>query len=235
MRVTVDPTWSLKEAVLAARSEYVGFGITSRGYRNSVLKVWANMVGKKRALKEIHALIDTYGSKKRAGEVLEMAPTTFARFLHDIEALPGPTTRKPKIFLCHASQDKPRVRRLYGKLIRDGYDVWFDEDNLVAGQEWELEILKAIRGRDLVIVCLSQNAWEKTGYVQKEIRLALDMADYRPEGKGYIIPLKLEECPVPFRLQQWHWVEYFKSDGHERLIQALEANEVEVDEEAEDG
>jgi hypothetical protein len=56
-----------------------------------------------------------------------------------------------RIFLCHSSGDKRRVRRLYHRLREEGFDPWLDEENIVAGQDWDAEIKKAIRATDLVI------------------------------------------------------------------------------------
>ena len=44
-----------------------------------------------------------------------------------------------------------------------------------------------------MLVCLSHNAITKRGYVQKEIRYALDAADEQPESTIYLIPPKLVE------------------------------------------
>jgi hypothetical protein len=41
-------------------------------------------------------------------------------------------------------------------------------------------------------------------YYKKEIKFALDEAEKQPEGTIFLIPLKLEECDVPERLQRWH-------------------------------
>jgi len=49
-----------------------------------------------------------------------------------------------KVFLCHASQDKTLVRELYQKLSAEGWiDPWLDEEKLLPGQDWDLEIEKA--------------------------------------------------------------------------------------------
>jgi TIR domain len=124
------------------------------------------------------------------------------------------------VFLCHASGDKATVRNLYQRLLGDGFKPWFDEEDLLPGQDWSREIPKTVRAAHVVLVCLSQIAVNKEGYVQKEISFALDMAIEKPEGTIFIIPLKLEECNVPQRLSQWHWVDN-SSRGYERLVRAL--------------
>lgn len=125
------------------------------------------------------------------------------------------------VFLCHASDDKHVVRELYEALQRDGFDPWLDEENLLPGQDWNYEISRAVRDSDVVIVCLSEDSVGKTGYIQKEIRFALDVADEQPEGAIFIIPVKLEECDVPVRLSHWHWVNLVEANGYTRLIAAL--------------
>jgi hypothetical protein len=52
-----------------------------------------------------------------------------------------------KVFLCHAHADRDPVRGLYTRLIQDGvaHYVWLDKEKLLPGQDWELEIRKAMR------------------------------------------------------------------------------------------
>jgi len=131
--------------------------------------------------------------------------------------------RQLKVFLCHASGDKPAVRDLYHRLRSDGFAPWLDEEDLLPGQDWELEIAKAVRSSDAVIICLSSRAITKAGYVQKEIKDALDVADQQPEGTIFLIPLRLEGCEVPERLRRWQWVNLFQEKGYDRLLRALRA------------
>lgn len=130
-------------------------------------------------------------------------------------------SRALRVFLCHSSGDKQAVRELHRRLRGEGVDPWLDEENLLPGQDWHQEITKAVRNSDVVIVCLSCGSINKSGYVQKEIKFALDVADEQPEGAIYIIPLKLDECDVPDRLSRWHWVNFFEEQGYERLLKSL--------------
>jgi outer membrane protein assembly factor BamD (BamD/ComL family) len=130
--------------------------------------------------------------------------------------------RPLKVFLCHASGDKPAVRALYQRLVRDGVDAWLDKEKLLPGQDWQLEIPKAVRESDVVVVCLSNNSITKEGYIQKELRFALDIATEKPEGTIFLIPARLEECNVPTQLALWQWVDLFEPDGYERLMRSLQ-------------
>ena len=126
------------------------------------------------------------------------------------------------VFLCHSSDDKTAVRELYDRLKTDGYEPWLDEKDLLPGQDWEIAIRRAVRETDVVIVCLSRRSVTKEGFVQKEIKLALDVADEKPEETIFLIPARLEECQTPDRLLKWQWVNLFEDDGYHRLTQALE-------------
>jgi SOS-response transcriptional repressor LexA len=129
--------------------------------------------------------------------------------------------RKLKVFLCHSKDDKAQIRKLYHRLIADGFDAWLDEEKLMPGQHWDLEIRKALRETDMVIACLSNNSVTKTGYLQKEIRFALDIADEQPEGKTFMIPARLEDCSVPERLRHLQWVDLFERHGYRKLTESL--------------
>lgn len=58
--------------------------------------------------------------------------------------------RPLKVFLCHimpvgyAHADRDPVRGLYSRLTQDGVDAWLDKAKLLPGQDWELEIRKAV-------------------------------------------------------------------------------------------
>jgi hypothetical protein len=43
---------------------------------------------------------------------------------------------KPRVFLCHASEDEFRVKELYHQLKEAGYDPWLDKEDLLPGQSW---------------------------------------------------------------------------------------------------
>jgi hypothetical protein len=112
---------------------------------------------------------------------------------------------------------KSAVKQLYKQLKSDAYNPCLDAVNLFAGQSWELETQKAVRASDIVLVCLSPHSVTRAGFMQKEIKFALDVAEEQPEGRIYIMPARLEECDVPARLSKFHWVDLFEDDGYESL------------------
>ncbi len=138
-----------------------------------------------------------------------------------------PDAKRPlKVFLCHSSHDKAVVRELYQRLKSEGWiEPWLDEENLYPGQDWDLEIEKAVETADAVIICLSNNSVSKEGYLQRELRFVLRIADYKPEGTVFVIPVRLDACHIPRRLEMWQYVDYFpesrKDWAYQRLLGSL--------------
>jgi len=135
--------------------------------------------------------------------------------------------RKLKVFLCHATQDKPVVRELYRRLALEGWiDPWLDEENLLPGMDWEYEIEKALDESDAICVCLSNTSVSKEGYLQRELRFVIDVALEKPEGAIYILPVRLEECQPPRKLRTYQFADYFPPERRDwaygRLRKSLE-------------
>ncbi len=144
-------------------------------------------------------------------------------FRKKLESLRASQSRRLRVFLCHSSNDKPIVRDLYHRLCADKVEPWLDEENLLPGHDWQHEITQAVRTSDVVLVCLSCRSINKAGYIQKEIKYALDVADEQPEGTIFLIPIKLEKCDTPERLRRWQWVNLFEERGYDRLMLALKS------------
>ncbi len=129
--------------------------------------------------------------------------------------------KKLKVFVCHASDDKTEVKNLYNLLVERGADPWLDAEKLLPGQDWNLEINKALDDSDVILLCLSKTSVDKEGYVQREIRVALDRALEMPEGRIFLIPARLEECDLPYKVRTYQWVDLFSADGMGKLLTSL--------------
>jgi hypothetical protein len=127
----------------------------------------------------------------------------------------------PRVFLCYVPEDETEVRRLYTRLKNDGIDAWLDKEKLLPGQDWQLEITKTVKNSDAIIVCLSFQFVTKEGFVQKEIKLALDVAGEKPEGTIYFIPVRLDECTIPDSLHNYYSVDLFEDEGYEKIKRAI--------------
>lgn len=126
-----------------------------------------------------------------------------------------------RIFLLYARRDEEAVRRLYRRLLREGADVWLDREKLLPGQDWQYEICKAIRGSDIVIVCLSKRFNKEGGFRHEELRVALEKANSLPAGETFLIPARLQRCDMPEPVRRWQRVDLFEADGYKKLMAAF--------------
>jgi ribosome-binding protein aMBF1 (putative translation factor) len=92
-----------------------------------------------------------------------------------------------------------------------GIDPWLDEDELRGGREWEPAIREALRSCSHFIALISHASVQKTGFVQREMRQALELLEYRPPGDVFVIPVRLDHAePRHERLRRLHWIDLFR-------------------------
>lgn len=127
--------------------------------------------------------------------------------------------RTPKVFLCHAQEDKTRIAQLHVALKAAAIDAWYDETELRLGELWAKVIIGAIRDADFFALFLSKSSANKTGFVQRELRTAIVEFQHRPEGTPYILPIRLEDCDIPgvrldvnTSLTDLQWLDIFEND-----------------------
>lgn len=94
--------------------------------------------------------------------------------------------RQFDVFLSHASEDKPKVRRLKDKLESLGIAVFFDEDSIKWGDSLVEKINLGLLKSNFFIPFLSETFANK-GWTNRELNSAISMNINR---KGRILPIK---------------------------------------------
>ncbi len=130
-----------------------------------------------------------------------------------------------QIFISYAREDFQHAKVLYQLLTSHGFSPWMDKVDLLGGQQWRPAIEQAIRKADFFLLLLSRNSVKKRGFVQREIRAALDLWKDKLADDIYLVPLMLEAMPwdeVPTEISEFQWIEHYEPDGWEQLQRALE-------------
>jgi hypothetical protein len=128
----------------------------------------------------------------------------------------------PQVFLSYARGDEEKVKNLYRKLSNAGFKPWMDTKDVLPGELRKPSRQKAIRRSDFFLTCLSANSIDKRGFLQKEIKDALDIWQRMFDSDIYLIPVRLEDCEVPESLRDFQWVNLFEEDGWTRLVKAIQ-------------
>jgi hypothetical protein len=133
-----------------------------------------------------------------------------------------PPIKAVQIFLSYAREDREEVESLYQKLSDAGFKPWMDTKDILPGEQWKSSNQKAIQRSDFFLACLSKNSVGKRGWIQREIRDALDIWQEKLDSDIYLIPVRLEDCEAPDRLRDFQWVDLFEEDSWTRLVEAIQ-------------
>jgi len=129
---------------------------------------------------------------------------------------------KAQVFLSYASEDKDKVKELYGKLRAAGLKPWMAPDDITPGMRWPLALKHAIDESTFFLACLSEHSVAKRGILQREFNQALELWKEKLEDDIYLIPARLDACEVPERLKEFQWVDLYAADGLSRLLSAIQ-------------
>jgi len=135
-----------------------------------------------------------------------------------------PGKRLPRVFISYAREDSRAARRLYKELEEAGIEPWLDQENLLPGQNWQQSIRQAIKNSKYFIALISKASVGKRGFVQKELKEALDVLDQYPDSDTFIVPIRLEECTPEYqKLKELHWLDFYPDwkQGVDTLIDIL--------------
>ncbi|WP_250512039.1 toll/interleukin-1 receptor domain-containing protein [Caballeronia sp. INDeC2] len=126
-------------------------------------------------------------------------------------------------FLSHSSMDKPFIRQLAADLTANGIDVWLDEQRIRVGDSIPEKIAQGLAGSDFFLIGMSEHSANST-WVQKELNNALVNEVQR--RKVHILPLKLDDSPMPQIIADKRYADFSKSykAGLDDLLNALKGD-----------
>lgn len=131
---------------------------------------------------------------------------------------------RPKVFVAYVQEDADAAGRLFDELEACGFDPWLDRRKLLPGQNWPRAIEEAIQTSDFFLACFSGHSVRKKGGFQAEIRYALACTQRIPLDEIFLIPVRLDACPVPLRIQrELQYIDLFPDweQGFRRMVAAM--------------
>jgi len=117
---------------------------------------------------------------------------------------------RPRVFIAYAHEDSASAAAIFDALTAAGFDPWMDQRKLRPGQNWKRAIENALERADFVVCCFSCSSTRKRGGFQFELRLALDCARRVPLEVTFLLPVRLDDCKVPFAVaRETQYVDLF--------------------------
>ncbi|MGB7510872.1 MAG: toll/interleukin-1 receptor domain-containing protein, partial [Pelodictyon phaeoclathratiforme] len=89
---------------------------------------------------------------------------------------------------------------------------------------WKLMIIEAIKECSHFLALLSSISVSKSGFVRKELKIALDLLDEYSHSDVFIIPIRIDDCePTDERIKELHWVDLFPSyeAGFQKVLKSI--------------
>ena len=96
-----------------------------------------------------------------------------------------------EIFISYYSNDIDKVKRLVSELKQKGAKIWFDDDQILPGDDLIQKMSEGIDQCRFYLICLSPSFDKKppTSWVKKELKMA--MIKENKQGQRSIIPVRL--------------------------------------------
>ena len=130
------------------------------------------------------------------------------------------------IFISYAREDSDVAENVFRELSQHGIRAWFDREHLLPGQRWKAGVKRAVSECRIFLALMSKKSIDKRGYVQKELRIALEELNELPPDSIYLIPVRLDDClPTHEALSEIQWVDLFPEfyPGFKKILSALQA------------
>lgn len=125
-----------------------------------------------------------------------------------------------RIFISHSVTDKELVEELVRRLSREGFEVWYDEAEVLPGDNYARKVAEAMEESNAMVIVLSSDA-VRSPWVTSEIDYALSSTNY----KNRVITVVADnKADVPWILRRYPIVEVRKknfAEASRRVVEEL--------------
>ncbi|PTE09304.1 TIR domain-containing protein [Mesorhizobium helmanticense] len=126
-----------------------------------------------------------------------------------------------QVFISYARPDREAAGELYDWLKQNGFDSWIDFKKVKGGQNWDFEIKRALDRSAVIVILWSKNSRDRRGYIQRELKLSLEKYQEKLIDDIFIIPVLLDDSPIPDQLKSIQALFASESDFKEALSDAI--------------
>ncbi|MCP4347136.1 MAG: TIR domain-containing protein [Desulfobacterales bacterium] len=136
-----------------------------------------------------------------------------------------------RVFISYIKEDLTVAEKLYADIQRKGVNPWMASKDLLPGQKWKDTITQAIKKSQFFISLLSSASVKKDSFVQKELKIALELqGNLSSSSKIFIIPVRVDKCnldDMDQTIQELHRVNLFPSyeAGLNKILSVLPSDE----------
>lgn len=125
--------------------------------------------------------------------------------------------RQMRIALLAYKSDKPAMFEMIEEFKRNGILCW-TEEQLLPGGGRVIGVARAYEEADFILVLLSDTSVKMESTYQARMKEALNAGLETPDGGIKLIPVRLNDCRVPFILRDYLAVDWYEKNGPMRLV-----------------
>lgn len=128
-------------------------------------------------------------------------------------------------FISHSSKDKPFVRQLASDLVKNGVQVWLDEQRIRVGDSIPEKVAQGLAESDFFLLVSSEHS-ANSEWVKKELNNALVGEIER--RRVTVLPLKLDGTALPSSIADKRYADFSGSyaNGLDDLIASMNSHSV---------
>jgi|GEM_PF-6002388 len=133
-----------------------------------------------------------------------------------------------KVFISYSKEDYKFAKRIYDDLCCEGIIAWLDSEDLLPGQHRKNTIRQEIEDSTYFLALLSAKSISEKGYLQTELKMALDIFDERPKSEIFLISARIEDFKaMPMELKEIHPVDLFSDyeAGFKKILKVLKPDQ----------
>jgi len=126
-----------------------------------------------------------------------------------------------RVFIVYAAKDVETATRLYQKMKGAGFVPWMDKMDIAPGEIWQRAVYQALEQSSAAIVLVSANL-KTSDFAQKELMHAMRSLQEQRKDVGPIIPVRIDDSPIPDQLAHIQHADFRTEEGWQRLRLGLE-------------
>lgn len=127
-----------------------------------------------------------------------------------------------KVFISHSHSDALLAARVSKALEGNGLEVWDPDRELLPGDNWALEVSRALEESEAMIVLLTPAAMESP-YVRREIEYALGAKNFSHRLIPVVVgdPDQLPANKVPWIVRRLPWFDLEDSESEHPQVEPI--------------
>lgn len=128
---------------------------------------------------------------------------------------------KRRVFIMYTHEDSEAAQKLVNRLREAGFDLWFDKDELTPGQRIHEAVGMGIQQCSAAVLLVSKHTHDPSKFLRFQMDMALNSLPSKSSEFSPIIPVQLDEEPLPDQLQGVISIKLKSEEDFVKLIKGL--------------